>query len=221
MRTLPFLRRIAGVRTVILSPTTAVPTPGTSVADTDVMAPAPFRRTASTTPQAPAHPPVGGAPAPVPCDAFPLNVPRGAACSGVTGLRRTTTVWRPVVPRTAPARGERRGRLRLRAAVPLPGAGGRPVPPGTAVRRDRAPFPSRGRDGAAPVAAVRPMSLLPTATYLSGGEDGADGEFLVTGAGPHHTPHLPHAPAARPAPAARDTAPHPRTPRGGVPGRTH
>ncbi|WP_433856359.1 hypothetical protein [Streptomyces kronopolitis] len=92
MRTLPFLRRIAGVRTVILSPTAAVPAPGASVGDTDVMNPAPSRRTASTTPLAPAHPPAGGAPAPAPCGTSPLNVPRG-----VDGAAPVAAV-RPHVP---------------------------------------------------------------------------------------------------------------------------
>ncbi|MGX1853613.1 hypothetical protein [Streptomyces sp. NPDC055299] len=63
---------------------------------------------------------------------------------------------------------------------------------------------------------------------MTGGEGG---QSLVTGAGrapkaaghdagPRHTPHTPHTPAARPASAARDTAPDPRAPRGSVPGRT-
>lgn len=235
MRTLPFLRWIDGARTGILSLTAAAPAPGASVSDTSVMTPAPSRHAAPTTPVVPAHPPVDGGPAPVPYGTSPLNVPRDAARSGVTGLRRTTATWRPAAPRTAPARGERRGRLRLRAArgtVPLPGAGGRLVPPGTDVRGDRAPFPSPGRDIAAPVAAVFPMSLLPKVNYVTGDEGG---QSLVTGAGrapkaaghdaghdagPRRTRRTPHTPAARPAPAARDTAPDPRAPRGSVPGRT-
>lgn len=237
MRTLPFLRWIDGARTGILSLTAAVPAPGTSVSDTNVMTPAPSRHPASGTPLVPAHPPVEGVPAPVPYGLTPLNIPRGAARSGTTGLRRSTATWRPVVPRTAPAHGERRGRLRLRAArgvVPLPGAGGFLAPAGTAVQGVRGPFPSPGRESAAPLAAIRPMSLLPKANYVPGGAGAEGGESLLTGAGrapvtavrdagPRHTPHIPHtphAPAARPAPAARDTAPDPRAPRRPVPGRT-
>ncbi|GGN48656.1 hypothetical protein GCM10012285_35940 [Streptomyces kronopolitis] len=210
MRTLPFLRRANGVRTEPLSLTAAAPAPGASRSDASATPPAPSRHPASALPVVPDHPAAGNRPAPVPYDPSLSNTPGYGRSSDAAGLWCSAVARRPAAPRTAPGRDGRRGRFRLRAAraaVPVPGTGGRFVPAAAAVR---GPVPSPGREAAAPVATVAPMSLLPRVNYVPGG---AGGRPLVADAG--------RAPRSVGHDAGRRPRHIPRTPRCPVPGRGH
>ncbi|GLW14124.1 hypothetical protein Stsp01_08670 [Streptomyces sp. NBRC 13847] len=214
MRTLPFLRRANGVRTEPLSLTAAAPAPGASRSDASATPPAPSRHPASTLPVVPDHPAAGNRPVLVPYDlSFSNNLDYGRS-SDAAGPWCGAVARRPAAPRTAPGRDGRRGRFRLRAAraaVPVPGTGGRFAPAAAAVGGGRAPIPSPGREAAASVAAIAPMSLLPRVGYVPGG---AGGRSLVAGAG--RVPRAVGHDADR-----RRPRQIPRTPRCPVPGRGH
>lgn len=214
MRTLPFLRRSNGVRTEPLNLTAAAPAPGASRSDASATPPVPSRHPASALPVVPDRPVAGSRPALVPYDLSLSNNLDHRRSSDTAGLWCGAVARRPAAPRTAPGRDGRRGRFRLRAAraaAPVPGAGGRFAPAGTAVRGVRAPVPSPGREAAAPVAAIAPTSPLPRVSYAS---DGAGGRSLVADAG--RAPRAVGHDADR-----RRPRQIPRTPRCPVPGRSH
>ncbi|MGY5127170.1 hypothetical protein [Streptomyces nigrescens] len=173
MRTISTIRWVNGVGALIPALTATAPEPDRSGGDLNLPIPMPGEHSAFLTAAGPAPASGTATPAPVPHRTHPLEAPHGNG-GAAAALRRTTTADSPAGRCPLPVRGESAGYVRIAGAagaVPVTGAGQRPVPVGPGVRGIRTEFPCDGGDITGTVGVESPISRL------------LDGNCMMRGAG--------------------------------------
>lgn len=177
MRTFPTIRWVNGVGALIPARTATAPEPDRSGGDLSLPIPMPGGEAARLPASGPA--PASGT---APSAPHRLHAPHGTGSAQAT-RRRTTIADSPAGRCPLPVRGEsaRCPRTLVPAgAVPVPGAGGRPLPAGPGVRGGRPEFPRAGGDIAGTGRTESPISASPDGNCLLRGTRRSLGNGSVT-----------------------------------------
>lgn len=177
MRTISTIRWVNGVGALIPARTATAPEPDRSGGDLSLPIPMPGEESARSSAAGPA--PASGTAIPAP---HRIHAPHGNG-SAQAMRRRTTTAHSPAGRCPLPVRGESARCFRTlvpAGAVPVPGAGGRPVAAGPGVRGGRPAFPCTDGDIAGIGSAESPISASSDGNCLSRGASRSLGNGSVT-----------------------------------------
>lgn len=177
MRTISTIRWVNGVGALIPARTATAPEPDRSGGDLSLPIPVPGEESARISASGPA--PASGTALPAP---HRVHAPHDTGSAQAT-RRRTTTADSPAGRRPLPVRGESARCFRTpvpAGAVPVPGAGGRPVTAAPGVRGDRPEFPGTGGHIAGSGSVESPISASPDGNCLLRGMSRSLGNGSVT-----------------------------------------
>ncbi|WJY38354.1 hypothetical protein QT196_14225 [Streptomyces sp. P9-2B-2] len=177
MRTISTIRWVNGVGALIPARTATAPEPDRSGGDLSLPIPVPGEESARISAAGPA--PASGTALPAP---HRVHAPHDTGSAQAT-RRRTPTADSPPGRRPLPVRGESARCFRTlvpAGAIPVPGAGGRPVTAAPGVRGDRPEFPGTGGHIAGIGSMDSPISASPDGTFLLRGMSRSLGNGSVT-----------------------------------------